>query len=106
MTPPIAREVIRDLIKGDAAIDEVSVLQELVLTTNQKVLDQTDLITTLKAQTLSLESMVKQKDQQLEAQRKISEEFEKAFKKERRTKNLYKVGATLGAAATVLYLIK
>lgn len=84
----------------------MKLMQSILTSTNDKLLTQTDLVSTLKIQNANLESIILQKKLQMEAQKKISDEFKKAFEKERRTKKLYKLGATVGAAAVGLLLIQ
>lgn len=106
LTSPIARLVVKDLIKFDSQSDEMRLMQSILTSTNDKLLTQTDLVSNLKIQNANLESILIQKDNQMAAQKQISEEFEKAFKKERRTKKLYQIAATIGVAATGLLLIQ
>jgi len=106
LTSPIARLVVKDLIKFDSQTDEMKLMQSILTSTNDKLLTQTDLVSNLKIQNANLESIIVQKTQQMDAQKKISDEFKKAYEKERRTKKLYKLGTTIGAAAVGLLLIQ
>lgn len=106
LTKPIARLVIKDLVKFDGLSQEVIAVRSILDETNSKVEAQSLLVANLEQQILNMQSIINQKNQQLEAQAKISEEFKTALKKEVRTKKLYKIAGTAGAAAMVLLLIK
>ena len=80
-------------------------MQNILTSTNDKLLTQSDLVVNLKIQIANFESMVAQKDKQLQAYELAKKDLEKALKRERRTKKLYKIGATVGAAAVLLNVL-
>src|SRR6056300_567017 len=81
LTSPIAKLVVKDLIKGDAASDEVKAMQTILTVTNDKLLAQSDLVFNLKLQTNTLQSIIEQKNGQIKTQEELSKELQKALKK-------------------------
>lgn len=97
--------VVKDLIKGDAASDEVKAMQTILTVTNDKLLAQSDLVLNLKMQTATLQSIIEQKDGQIKTQEEMSKELQKALKKANRQKKLYQIGSAVGAAAILLNVL-
>jgi hypothetical protein len=105
LTNPIARLVVKDLIKGDAASDEVKAMQKILSATNDKLLTQSDLVTNLKMQVSTYTGIISQKDEQFKTQQELSKDLEKALKKANRTKKIYQIGSAIGAAAILLNVL-
>jgi len=105
LTNPIARLVVKDLIKGDAASDEVKAMQKILSATNDKLLTQTDLVANLKMQVSTYNGIISQKDEQFKTQQELSKDLEKALKKANRTKKIYQIGSAIGAAAILLNVL-
>lgn len=97
--------VVKDLIKGDAASDEVKAMQTILTVTNDKLLAQSDLVINLKMQTATLQSIIEQKNGQIKTQEELSKELQKALKKANRQKKLYQIGSAVGAAAILLNVL-
>lgn len=97
--------VVKDLIKGDAASDEVKAMQTILTVTNDKLLAQSDLVINLKMQTATLQSIIEQKNGQIKTQEEMSKELQKALKKANRQKKLYQIGSAVGAAAILLNVL-
>ena len=97
--------VVKDLIKGDAASDEVKAIQTILTVTNDKLLAQSDLVSNLKMQTATVQSIIEQKDGQIKTQEELSKELQKALKKANRQKKLYQIGSAVGAAAILLNVL-
>ena len=55
---------------------------------------------------MNYQSIIDQKDLQLGTSSELSKELEKQLKKEARTKKLYKITTTIGAAAILLLLVQ
>lgn len=85
---------------------EIETLQQILQETNQKIETQNELNTNLKSQILTYQQMLATKDEQLDTSKNMSEELEKAFKRERRTKKLYQITSTIGGAAILLLLVQ
>lgn len=106
LTKPIARLVIKDLVKFDGLRTEVKSLRDVLGETNNKLSTQTILIRNLTNQNSNLESIVKSLDGKFEAQTRLTEDLQKALKRSKRQSKLYKIGTTVGASAILLLMIK
>ena len=103
---PVAKLVIKDLLKGDGAITEVVELNKVISLKDEQIglFKQKD---TLKDQKIgNLELIISKKDQQFDLERQKSESLLKELKGQRRKTFLYKVGSYVGIIATGLLLAK
>ena len=105
LTNPIAKLVVKDLIKGDAASDEVKAMQKILTVTNDKLLTQSDLVSNLKLQVNTFQRIIDQKDEQFDTQKQLQEDLESALKKANRQKKLYQIGSAVGVAAILLNVL-
>lgn len=106
LTKPVARLVIKDLIKGDGFGKEIKAMQLLLTETNNKLLVQTDLVTNLRFQINNYDSTIAAMQQKYDTQARLSADLEKALKKSKRQSKFYKLGTTVGVIAVGLLLIK
>ena len=106
LSKPVAKLVIKDLMKGDGMAVELQTIQEILSSTNQKLATQTELVTNLNLQITNLESILSTKDEQINTSQELSKELEEALRKEKRLGRLYKLGSTVGIAAVALLLIQ
>jgi len=106
LSNPVAKEVIKDLIQGDANSKELEAMIKLVTVTNEKLITQSDLVSNLKLQTSTLNNIILQKDGQLKTSAELSDELQSALKKANRQKKLYQIGSAIGGGAVILLLIK
>lgn len=106
LSNPVAKEVIKDLIQGDADSKELEAMIKLVTVTNEKLVTQSDLVQNLKFQTSTLNTIIIQKDNQLKTSAEMSEELQSALKKANRQKKLYQIGSAIGGGAVLLLLIQ
>lgn len=103
---PVAKLVIKDLIKGDGDALEIKELNRVILLKDDQIslFKQKD---TLKDQKISnLELIIVKKDQQFDLERQKSESLLKELKGQRRKTFLYKVGTFVGVIATSSLLLK
>ena len=103
---PVAKLVIKDLIKGDGDALEVKELNRVILLKDDQIslFKQKD---TLKDQKISnLELIIVKKNQQFDLERQKSESLLKELKGQRRKTFLYKVGTFVGVIATSALLLK
>ena len=105
LTKPIARLVIKDLVKFDGLRTEVKSLREVLEETNKKLSTQSILVRNLNSQNSNLETIVKNLDSKFEVQTRLTEDLQKALKRSKRQAKLYKIGTTVGAAAILLLVI-
>ena len=103
---PVAKLVIKDLIKGDGDAIEIKELNKVISLKDEQfgLFKQKD---TLKDQKISnLELIITKKDQQFDLERQKSESLLKELKSQRRKTFLYKVGSYVGIIATSILLVK
>ena len=103
---PVAKLVIKDLIKGDGAVVEIKELNKVIGLKDEQLnlFKQKD---TLKDQKISnLELIITKKDQQFDLERAKSESLFKELKGQRRKTFLYKIGSFVGVIATSMLLLK
>ena len=79
---------------------------KLITVTNEKLITQSDLVSNLKLQTSTLNTIILQKDSQLKTSAELSDELQSALKKANRQKKLYQIGSAIGGGAIILLLIK
>ena len=106
LSNPVAKEVIKDLIQGDAASKELEAMIKLITVTNEKLITQSGLVSNLKLQTSTLNTIILQKDSQLKTSAELSDELQAALKKAKRQKKLYQIGSAIGGGAIILLLSK
>ncbi len=103
---PVAKLVIKDLIKGDGLVTEVAELNKVISLKDEQITlyKQKD---SLKDQKISnLEVIISKKDEQFGLERQKSESLLKELKGQRTKTFLYKVGSYVGLIATTILLIK
>ena len=106
LTKPVARLVIKDLIKGDGLSTELKTVQNLLSETNSKLTTQTTLVTNLELQIANYNSLLIQEKSKFSKQEELSLELETALRKQKNKTKLYKIGTYIGAAAIGILIIK
>ena len=101
---PIAKLVIKDLINGDAAKEELIVLDTIIHHKDIQLNVKDTIILNLNQQIDNFNKIITTKDKQKEIQKNLQKDLEKALKKAKRREFLYKVGTIAGGVMTVLYL--
>ena len=84
MEESIARLIIKDLIEGDGAKQELSITLEKVLLLNQKIVLKDSVINTQTQQITNYESVILTKDLQFKSSQELSDQLQKDLKKEKR----------------------
>ena len=98
LTEPVARLVVKDLVTFDGLLLEYNITKERISTLESKTVTLQEVISNLQLQLENRNTLIQQKDKQIDVYSKMTEDLEKALKKERRTKKLYKIGSTIGLA--------
>lgn len=106
LTKPVARLVIKDLIQFDGLSTEMQTMQSILTETNNKLLTQNQLVTNLQLQNNNLESVIRELNAKYDTQARLTLDFEKALKRQKRQSTIYKIGTTVGAAAVLLLLVQ
>lgn len=99
---PVAREIIKDLLLGDVAKEQVLVLEEINSVLSYKASTQTTLINNLNNQIANYKTIIVAKDYQIENHIKISETYRRAYLKENRSKRIWRVATVLALGTAVL----
>jgi hypothetical protein len=103
---PVAKLVIKDLIKGDGAQVEITELNKVITLKDEQIVlfKQKD---SLKDQKIgNLELIISKKDEQFGLERQKSESLLKELKGQRRKTFLYKIGSFVGVIATSILLLQ
>ena len=101
----VAREIIKDLIKGDAAIEQLEVFEKQVETLELKVTLKDSVIFNLQQQVNNLNQIEQDKSKQLGLSQELSEQLNKDLKKQKAKNFLLKLtntGVIVIAAIIVL----
>ena len=106
LTKPIARLVIKDLIKGDGLGQELKATKLLLNETNNKLVTQSNLVSNLQFQISNYDSTIAAMQIKYETQAKLSADLEKALRRSKKQAKLYKIGTTVGAVALGLLILK
>ena len=106
LTKPIAKLVIKDLIKFDGLEQSTKTLKALLTETNGKLNTSLELNKNLNSQVKNYQTILNDKDKQLQTSDFLSKDLQAELKKQARTQKLYKIGSTVGAVALALLLIK
>lgn len=102
---PIAKLIIKDLIKGDAAKNEIVELERIIELTNEKLVLKDKIIVTLNSKVSNLDYIIIQKDEQFKLERQKSESLLKELKSEKRKTFIYKVGTVVGIVVVGFLLV-
>jgi hypothetical protein len=103
---PVAKLVIKDLIKGDGAQTEIVELNKVITLKDEQIglYKQKD---SLKDQKIgNLELIISKKDEQFGLERQKSESLLKELKGQRMKTFIYKVGSFVGIIATSVLLLQ
>ena len=103
---PIAKLVIKDLIRGDGAIQQVDGLNKIINMKDHQIslYKQKDTIKDEKIENLNL--IIIKKDGQYVLEKEKSENLLKELKSQRRKTFLYRVGTFIGIVSTSILLLK
>jgi hypothetical protein len=103
LTKPIAKLVIKDLIKSDGLETELIATQSILKITNKKLNTQMDLNVNLESQIKNLNKILDTKNEQSQQWRELNKELQKDIRKQKlRTKLTGGAGILLVIGAAVL----
>ena len=106
MKEPIARLVIKDLVKGDGTLIELKQTQELLILEQKKVVLKDSVIGNLRFKITNLETIISKKDEQFGLERQKSESLLKELKREKRKTFFYKLGTYAAGILGIIVLTK
>jgi hypothetical protein len=81
-------------------------MQKILTETNNKLLTQNQLVVNIELQNNNLEKVIREMQSKYDTQAQLTADFEKALKRQKRQSTIYKIGSTIGAAATLLLLVQ
>ena len=102
---PIVKLVIKDLITGDEAKSTLSITNDKINLLEQKIFLKDSIILNLNNQVSNFNSILAQKNNQLNISRELSERLEKDLKRAK-IKNKLTLGAGIAGAVAGLLLVK
>ena len=105
MQKPIARLVIKDLISGDGAKEELQLTLDKISLLEQKIVLKDSVIFSLNTKIDNVRSIVMTKDDQLNLSQELTARLEKDLKKQK-LKNKLTLGAGVAAAVAILLIGK
>ena len=106
LTEPVAKLVIKDLVTGDAAIKEGTVLNDIIAEKNTTISKKDTIISNLNLQILNFNKAISLQDEKFSTSQKLSKELETALKKSKRQTKLYKIGTIVGGVAVGILILK
>ncbi len=102
---PIAKLVIKDLISGDGAKNELALTLDKIILLEQKVVLKDSVITNLNFQLNNFRSIMETKKDQLDISQKLSKQLQADLKKQK-LKTKLMGGAGLIAIGAVIVIVK
>ena len=106
LTKPVAKLVVKDLVSFDQVRLELSATNNLLTETNNKLNTQTILIGNLESQLKNYDKIFAELNSKYDVQQKLSDDLNKALKRQKAMTTIYKIGTTVGLVATTLLLIQ
>jgi hypothetical protein len=104
---PTARLVIKDLIKGDGAKQELVLFKEKTILLEQKIVLKDSIISSLNSKVSNFEIMVDTQKQQLALSQELSDRLHSDLKKQKiKTKLTGGIGILVAIATTTLLILK
>ena len=101
---PVAKLVIKDLISGDGAKEELIINSEKVNLLNQKLVLKDSVIANLNSKIFNFNSMLDTKSNQLTLSQELSKKLETDLKKQQLKTKL--MGGGIVAVAVTIFLLK
>lgn len=105
LTPEVAKQVVKDLIRYDGCKEELKLTQDKVIKLEEREIQKDTIISLLKDKDKNNQFIISQKDQQIKQYDDMTKDLQKELKSQKRTTFLYKVGTVLGVIATSFLLL-
>ena len=100
---PIAKLVIKDLITGDGAKEELSITSDKIKLLEQKITLKDSVITNLNSQVVNFNTIMNTKTDQLALSRELSKKLQTDLKKEKlKTKLVGGIGIAVAVGVAIL----
>lgn len=105
LTEPVARLIVKDLVSYDGLLAESKAVRDQLTALSGKIITLEDVINNLELQLGNRNKVIEQKDFQITEYENMSKDLKKEVKRLSRMNKLYKIGATIGAAAILLNVL-
>ena len=102
---PVAKLVIKDILKGDGCAEELKQTQEKVIKLETREKEKDSHIVFLEEKDKNNNFMLGKKEEQLKVSEDLTKSLHKELKGQRTKTFLWKVGTFTGLAATTFFLI-
>jgi hypothetical protein len=102
---PIARLVIKDLITGDGALEELSLVNKKFNLLEVKLNYKDSIIQSLDESVLNLRNILNTKNNQLELSRSLSEKLQSDLKKQKAKTRLFQYGTGAAIVGGIILLV-
>lgn len=103
---PIAKLVVKDLIKGDGCVEELKLTQEKVIKLEARETQKDTIISLLEDKDKNNQFIIATQKSQLELSQELSNKLHKELKGQRTKTFLWKVGTFAGILTTSYLLVK
>jgi hypothetical protein len=105
LTPEIAKQVVKDLIRYDGCKEELKLTQDKVIELQNREIQKDTKISLLNDKDKNNQFIINQKDQQINLYDNLFKKVEKELKSQKRETLLYKIGTIVGIILTSTLLI-
>ena len=103
---PVAKLVIKDILKGDGCIEELKLTQDKVIKLEARETQKDTIISLLESKDKNSQFIINTQKDQLQLSKELSEQLHKELKGQRTKTFLWKVGTFAGILTTSYLLIK
>jgi hypothetical protein len=103
---PVAKLVIKDILKGDGCVEELKLTQDKVIKLEARETQKDTIISLLESKDKNNQFIINTQKDQLQLSKELSEQLHKELKGQRTKTFLWKVGTYAGILATSYLLIK
>ena len=102
---PVAKLVIKDILKGDGCAEELKLTQEKIIKLEARETQKDTIISLLESKDKNNQFIIATQKDQLQLSKELSEQLHKELKGQRTQTFLWKVGTFAGLGLTSLLLI-
>ena len=103
---PVAKLVIKDILKGDGCAEELKLTQEKIIKLEARETQKDTIISLLESKDKNNQFIIATQKDQLQLSKELSEQLHKELKGQRTKTFLWKVGTFAGILTTSYLLIK
>jgi hypothetical protein len=103
---PVAKLVIKDILKGDGCAEELKLTQEKIIKLEARETQKDTIISLLESKDKNNQFIIATQKDQLQLSKELSEQLHKELKGQRTKTFLWKVGTFAGILTTSYLLVK